>query len=135
MSSVRWRQRVTVTGQNNLRNMNVKIKEHAYSRQRLNSVVNLGVLGQSNITSSLNTGHALSITRRDAAEHKIQEILSKIFSCIKLCGKCELPLRGHDESSKLKNSVVFCNLLHFACKFDTTLEAHLKSGKAFKGTS
>ena len=88
----------TVTGQRDLENMNAKIKKHASSTQHLNRVIDLSLLGTSNIANAIDSGHALYIARHNAEVQKNRDTLSKIIDCIKLCGKCELPLRGHDET-------------------------------------
>ena len=83
----------------------------------------------------LDTGHVQFRARHNAEENKNRKALTEIFNCIKLCCKCELPLRGHDEFSKSENPGIFLCLLDFACEFDTTLKAYSKSDKAFKGIS
>ena len=62
-------------------------------------------------------------------------ILSKIIDCIKFCGKYELFLSGHDESSASSNAGVFCGLLDFLSDYDPVLENHLESNSVFKGIS
>ena len=61
--------------------------------------------------------------------------MSKIINCIKFCGKFELPLRGHDESTSSKNPGVFRGLLDLVCENDLNLQTHLNSATVFKGTS
>ena len=62
--------------------------------------------------------------------------MSKIINCIKFCGKFELPLRGHDESTSSKNPGVFRGLLDLlVCENDLNLQTHLNSAAVFKGTS
>ena len=97
----------TVSGQKDLGNLNAKARKHASSRQHLNQVVDLSMLGQSNTASSLDSGYALSVARHNDEVQKNRDTLSKIINCIKLCEKCEPPLRGHDETSNSDNPGVF----------------------------
>ena len=66
---------------------------------------------------------------------KNRDALSKIINIIKLCGKFELPLRGHDEKEGSNNPGVFRGLIEYTCSLDSSLEAHINSSKVFKGTS
>ena len=125
----------TVTGQTDLRNLGTKIKRHSKSEQHLKYVLDLSMLGQSNIALALDSGYALSIARHNAEVMKNRDTLSKIINIIKVCGKCELPLRGHDETSDSDNPGVFRSILDLVCEHDSSLKLHLESGKAFKGTS
>ena len=44
-------------------------------------------------------------------------------------------LKGHDETTQLKNPGVFLCLIDFACNLDPSLRKHMDSNAAFKGTS
>ena len=66
---------------------------------------------------------------------KNRQFLSKIIDCVKFCGKYELPLRGHDESSSSHNPGVFRGLINFISKFDLELNSQISSCTIFKGLS
>ena len=61
--------------------------------------------------------------------------MPKLIDLIKFCGKFELPLRGHDESTGLANPGVFRGLVDLVCKFDSALKWHMESNVLFKGIS
>ena len=61
--------------------------------------------------------------------------MSKIINIIKLCGKFELPLRGHNEKANSDNPGVFRGLIDYTCSLDSSLDSHINSSKVFKGTS
>ena len=53
-----------------------------------------------------------SAYQRNILEHNKQTevnlyVLGRLISCIKLCGECELGLRGHDESADSVNPGIF----------------------------
>ena len=52
-----------------------------------------------------------------------------------MCGKCELPLTGHYETTNSDNPGVFRSILDFVCQCDSSPKMHLESGKVFKGIS
>ena len=66
--------------------MNAKIKKQASSTQHLNRIIDLSMLGASNIASAIDSGHALRIARYNTEVQKNRDALSKIIDCIKLCG-------------------------------------------------
>ena len=71
------------------------------------------------------------IARHNEKVTQNRVILSKIIDCIKFCGKYELSLRGHDESS----ARVFRGLLDFLSDYNPVLKNHLESNSVFKGIS
>ena len=75
------------------------------------------------------------IARHNEKVTQIRVILSKIIDCIKFCGKYELSLRGHDESSASTSAEVFRGLLDFLSDYDPVLKDHLESNSVFKGIS
>ena len=54
---------------------------------------------------------------------------------MKFCGKYELPLKGHDESSTSHNPGVFRGLINFISKFDLELNSQISFCTLFKGLS
>jgi hypothetical protein len=74
----------------------------------------------------------MNITRKS---EETETYCKKIIDCIKFCGKFELPLRGHDESSDSANPSVFWGLLEFAGKLDENLKSHFETVTVFIGNS
>ena len=67
---------------------------------------------------------------------KLELVYLKSLTVLKyFCGKYELPLRGHDESSTSSNAGVFRGLLDFLSDYDFVSKNHLKSNLIFKGIS
>ena len=125
----------TKNGIKDLNHLNQKIEKHKVSGKHLNNMLNLSMLGTVNIGFQIDSGYATFIRRHNDQVTKNRLILSKIIDCIRFCGKFELPLRGHDETSHSTNPGVFRGLIDFACELDSTLREHMSSNAAFKGTS
>lgn len=125
----------TKSGIKDLNHINRNIERHEKSQLHLNNMVNLSLLGTADIASQLDSGYRLSIARHNEKVKENRQILSKIIDCIKLCGKFELPLRGHNDPVDSRNPGVFRGLIDFACELDSSLNAHISSSSVFKGTS
>ena len=125
----------TKYGVNDLNHLNQKVAKHKVSSIHLNNMLNLSMLGTVDIGLQIDSGYAISIRRHNEQVTKKRSILSKIIDIIRFCGKFELPLRGHNETSQSKNPGVFLGLVNFACNLDPILQEHMNSNAAFKGTS
>ena len=97
-------------------------------------MLNLSMLGTVNIGQQIDSGYIAFIYRHNEQVDKNCQILSRIVSYIRFCGKFELPLRGHDKTTQSKNPGVFLGLIDFACNLDPSLRKHMDSNAAFKGT-
>ena len=60
--------------------------------------------------------------------------LSRIITCIKLRGKCETALRGHNESADSLNPGIFCCIFETMCEGDARLQRYYDAQLVFKGT-
>ena len=125
----------TKVGVKDLQHLHRSVKLHESSAKHLNNVVDLSYLGRTNIGTQLNTGYQIAIARHNEKVVKNRETLSKLVDVIKFCGKFELPLRGHDESSDSLNPGVFRGLVDLVSQFDSALKSHLESNSLFKGIS
>ena len=67
--------------------------------------VDLSFLSKMNIAAEIESGYTV-LLEKHKNQVKKTEILSKIIDCEKLCGKIELPLRGHDESTSSKEMAI-----------------------------
>jgi len=125
----------TGSGVNDLNHLQSKIKKHEASVNHVNNVIDLSLLGQSSIVQEINIGYQIIIARHNEKVRKNRTMLSKIIDCIKFCGKFELPIRGHDESSTSLNSGVFHGLLDFITQFDQSFKSPFESDSDFNGIS
>ena len=112
-----------------------KLEKHANSTDHKSNVVDLAMLGTTNIMASLNSAYRDNIARRNEMVRKNRDVLSKIVDCVKFCGRHELPLRGNIEKENSDNPGVFLGLIEFASNLDTSLKSHIESASVFKGTS
>jgi hypothetical protein len=112
-----------------------KIEKHKNSAKHIRNVIDLVMLGKVNIATQLSDAYRSSINKHNEEVRRNGYILSKIIDCIKFCGKFELPLRGHDESSESANPAVFRGLLEFAGKLFENFESHFETATVFKGNS
>ena len=62
-------------------------------------------------------------------------VVSKIIDILKLCGTCNLPLRGHNEKSYSVNKGVFLEIVDYSRKINSVSDKHLSGSSVFKGTS
>jgi hypothetical protein len=88
----------TKSGVTDLGHLPEKIKKDERSAKHRN-MIDLARLGKVNIAIQLSEACRSSISKHNEEVRRNRDILSKITDCIKFCGKFELPLRGHDESS------------------------------------
>ena len=103
----------TKSGVTNLKHLQQKIAEHEQATRHINNVIDLSLLGKVNIATHIDTAYKLSVAKHNEQVKKNRDVLSKIINCVKFCGKFELPLRGHDESTSSKNPGVFRGLVDF----------------------
>ena len=93
------------------------------------------MLGKVNIAHQLSDAYKRQTNKHNEKVRQNQVILSKIIDCVTFCGKFELPLRGHNETSQSSNPGVFQGLLEFAGKLDESLKSHFMKSTVFKGMS
>ena len=75
------------------------------------------------------TNMAEAHKRRQVDEHnrQVEEnryVFGRIITCIKLCGKCETALRGHNESADSPNPGIFRCIFETMCEGDARLQRH-----------
>ena len=122
-------------GVTDLKHLSHKMQKHEGSVLHMNNVIDLQMLGKTNIVNHMDSAYKQSIAKHNEQVTKNRDALSKIVNVIKFCGKYELPLRGHDEKDSSENAGVFRGLIEYTCSLDSSLETHLNSSKVFKGTS
>jgi hypothetical protein len=98
---------LTKTGVTDLGHLPEKIKKHESSAKHIRNVIDLAMLRKVDIATSLSEAYRSSIKKHNEEVRRNRDKLSKIIDRIKFCGKFEVPLRGHDESSDCANSGVF----------------------------
>ena len=101
------------TGYKDLKHLSERIARHESSRSHLIwrsgeiSAVKLGLLERVNITAQIDSAYRCSIGQCNKQVEENRYVLRRIITCIKLCGKCETALRGHDESGDSVNPGIF----------------------------
>lgn len=125
----------TKTGVRDLNHINEKIKKHEMSAAHMNNVLNLTMLGTTNIATMLDSAYRKSIELYNENVSKNRYVLNIIINCIRFCGKFELALRGHSETDMSLNPGVFRGLINFSAELDEALKTHLDKSATFKGTS
>ena len=118
-----------------LNHLQRNIKAHENSERHANNAIDLTYLGSSNLLTELNTGFQIAIAHHNEKVVKNRNTMPKLIDLIKFCGKFELPLRGHDESTGSANPGVFRGLVDLVCEFDSALKWHMESNVLFKGIS
>lgn len=122
-------------GVTDLIHLNDKIKNHEKSKEHMNAVMSLSMLGKVNIQTQLSSHYQQSIEKHNEKVNKNRYILNLIINCIRFCGAFELALRGHKESEDSENRGIFRELINFSAQLDNELKEHLNKSSAFTGTS
>ena len=90
-----------------LKHLGEKVKNHEDSAKHMNNVIDLAMLGKVNIAHQLSDAYKQQTNKHNEKVRQNREILSKIIDCVKFCGKFELLLHGHNETSQSSNPGVF----------------------------
>ena len=124
------------TGMKDLAHLSAKIKKHMESKEHIGLATSYKLLGsKAEIGHHMQSAYKQNILKHNEQVTKNREALSKIINIVKLCGKFELPLRGHNEKTNSDNPGVFRGLINYTCSLDSSLDSHINSSKVFKGTS
>ena len=73
----------------------------------------MGLFGRVNVAVQIDSAYRRGIDEHNRQVEENRYVLGRIITCIKLCGKCETALRGHDESTDSLNPGIF------RCIFET----------------
>lgn len=123
-------------GFKNINKMKEKTEKDEKSKQHIENVFLLSLLGNENIKKvKLGEAYRFSINEHNMELKNHREILSKIIDCILFCGNFETPLHGHDEKDDSVNPGIFRGLINFASKLDPDLKNHLETSMVFKSVS
>jgi hypothetical protein len=123
-------------GMNNLKQLVPQIKKHEGSKKHKHNFVSFQLLGKTIVSTCLNTvcGEAEEIRKHNEKVTKNRYLLGKIIDILRLCGKCNLSLRGHNEKEDSKNRGVFLEIAKYTRKFDLAFDSHMQEPHLFKGT-
>ena len=66
---------------------------------------------------------------------KDRQILLRVAGILKFCGKCNLPICGHNEKEDSNNKYVSLELVTYTRKIDAAFNSHTKEAHVFKETS
>lgn len=122
-------------GVTDINHLHDRIKKHENSSIHITNVLNLSILGNTNIAAQLDSSYRRTIELHNQKVTNNRYILNIIINCIRFCGSLELALRGHDESETSSNPGVFRALINFSAELDGALKSHLEKATVFKGTS
>ncbi|XP_078536808.1 zinc finger MYM-type protein 1-like [Lissotriton helveticus] len=126
----------TRQGMVDLKHIAEKIKKHALTRNHMENLTRLGMLGEDAlIEQQINDAYRKSVQKHNEAVDKNRQILSKIIDCICFCDAFELALQGHDESETSSKPGIFQRLVDLMATIDKDLETHFVRATVFKGTS
>jgi hypothetical protein len=81
--------------------LSLKTKKHENSPKHKDNLVSFQLLEKVNIASRLSKVFAEKINIHNEMVKKNRLVVSKIIDILKLCGTCNLPLRGHNEKQFL----------------------------------
>ena len=120
----------TTDGFIDLKHLAERTVKHESSKSHINCAMKLGLLGRGNIVA-----HQRNLLEHNKHTEENRYVLGRLVSCLKLCGKCELGLRAHDESADPVNPGIFKCIFETMCEGDTRLKRHYDSEPTFRATS
>ncbi|XP_028327722.1 zinc finger MYM-type protein 1-like isoform X2 [Gouania willdenowi] len=125
----------TTTGFKDLKHLSERLVKHESCASHVDNAIKLSLLGTKNVASQLNSAYKRSIELHNRQTEENRYVLGRIITCIELCGKCEIALRGHDETASSLNPAIFKSIFETMCEGDSRLRRHYDSQPYFKGTS
>ena len=125
----------TTVGFKDLKHLSERLAKHESSGSHVENSLKLGLLGTANIAVQLDSAHKRAIELHNQHTEENRYVLGRIITCLKLCGKCEIALRGRDESAASVNPGIFRSIFETMCEGDSRLKRHYESQPYFKGTS
>ncbi|KAK0148889.1 Zinc finger MYM-type protein 1 [Merluccius polli] len=123
------------TGYKDLKHLSERITKHESSNSHLDNAMKLGLFGRVNVAVQIDSAYRRGIDEHNRQVEENRYVLGRIITCIKLCGKCETALRGHDESADSLNPGIFHCIFETMCEGDARLQRHYDAQPVFKGTS
>ena len=123
----------TTDGFKDLKHLAERTVKHESSKSHINCAMKLGLLGWVNNMARLESAYQQNILEHNKQTEENCYVLGRLILCLKLCEKCELGLRGHDESADSVNPGIFKCIFETMCKGDTRLKRHYDSEPTFKG--
>ena len=123
------------SGYRDMKHLSERALKHESSASHLSCAMKLGLLGKLNIQAQLDASFRRSVSEHNRQTEENRYVLGRLITCIKLCGKCEMGLRGHDERASSLNPGIFRCIFETMCEGDTRLKRHYDSQPYFKGTS
>ncbi|KAM4557752.1 zinc finger MYM-type protein 1-like [Odontesthes bonariensis] len=125
----------TSDGFKDLKHLAERTVKHESSKTHLLCAMKLGLLGKVNVMAQLDGAYQRNIAEQNKKTEENRYVLSRLITCLKLCGKCELGLRGHYESADSVNPGIFKCIFQTMCEGDSRLKRHYDTEPIFKGTS
>ncbi|XP_053269531.1 zinc finger MYM-type protein 1 [Pleuronectes platessa] len=125
----------TTDGFKDLKHLAERTVKHESSKSHINCAIKLGLLGGVKTVTTLDSAYQRNISEHNKQTEENRYVLGRLISCLMLCGKCELGLRGHGESADSVNPDIYRCIFETMCEGDTRLKRHYDSEPTFKGTS
>jgi hypothetical protein len=127
----------TEEGVCDLKHLVTKSNSHEGSKKHKDNFMSFQLLGRTNIATCLSTVDAeeQEIKKHNEKVTKNRDILAKLIDILRLCSKCNLSLRGHNEKEDSKNRGVFLEIVNYTRKFDAAFNSHMQEPHVFQGTS
>jgi hypothetical protein len=123
------------SGYSDLKHLSERLTSHETSSSHMKNAVTLKLFGKSNIVEKLDSVYRRNIQRHNQEVDKNRYVLSKIISVLRLCGSCEIGIRGRDETSESLKPGVFRSVFQLLCEDDVILKNYYENSPSFKGTS
>ena len=123
------------SGYTDLKHLSERIAKHERCTSHMQNAISLQLFGRTNIMEKLDSAYEREIKRHNEEVDKNRYVLNKIITVLKLCGSCELGIRGHDESVESLKPGTFRSIFDVLCEGDAILKGYYEQLPVFKGTS
>ncbi|XP_077426473.1 uncharacterized protein LOC144054927 isoform X2 [Vanacampus margaritifer] len=115
-------------GFKDIKHLSERTAKHESSSSHLRCAMKLGLLGLTPVQPRINDADRLAIEEHNTLTEENRYVLDRLVTCVKLCGKCQVDLHGHDETL---NAALFNCVFETMCEGDTRLKRHYNAQPFF----
>ncbi|XP_077461063.1 uncharacterized protein LOC144077306 [Stigmatopora argus] len=116
-------------GFKDIKHLSERSAKHESSSSHLRCAMKLGLLGLPPVQNPIEDSDRLAIEEHNRLTEENRYVLDRLITCVKLCGKCETGLDGHEDTL---NASLFNCIFETMCEGDTRLQRHYHSQPFFK---
>uniref|UniRef100_A0A3Q2Z865 TTF-type domain-containing protein n=1 Tax=Hippocampus comes TaxID=109280 RepID=A0A3Q2Z865_HIPCM len=115
-------------GFKDIKHLSERTAKHESSSSHLRCAMKLGLLGLPPVQKRIGDADRLATEEHNRLTGENRYVLDRLITCVKLCGKCEVDLHGHDGTL---NATLFSCIFETMCEGDTRLKRHYNAQPFF----